>query len=329
MSQIMPREFIFCDVGARWGIEGAWKSFCKLIKSVSFEPDKNEYKLLCNKKKANDVVYQYALYKEKKKVSLNLTKSRGCSSIYKPNDEFVRLYPEHERFEIDQKVDVEATSLDILHKEKQLNDLDFIKIDVQGAELDVLAGGEAFLSENILGIEVEVEFHQIYENQPLFSDIDKNIREKIGLQLQDIRKTYWKYPQGINLGSQKGQLIFGDALYFRAPHEILKWCSHFKGYEVKEKILMACMMGVVYGYLDYSLCILNQPLINDYLDATIVENWKTIIYKYGKSFNCTLKGSGKIAYIFNLFYRMFQGSYNGWATGGQHLGSQKKIGIFK
>ena len=78
-----------------------------------------------------------------------------------------------------------------------------------------MKGGEKFLSKNILGIEVEVEFQPIYENLPLFSDIDSFIRNHLGLQIQDLRKSYWKYPVGINIGSPKGQLIFGDALYFR------------------------------------------------------------------------------------------------------------------
>ncbi|MHB8108395.1 MAG: hypothetical protein ACYDHW_00010 [Syntrophorhabdaceae bacterium] len=61
----------------------------------------------------------------------------------------------------------------------------------------------------------------MYENQPLFSDVDKLMRDVFGLELQDLRKTYWKYPEGLAVGTTKGRLIFGDALYFRPPQKII------------------------------------------------------------------------------------------------------------
>jgi hypothetical protein len=48
--------------------------------------------------------------------------------------------------------------------------VDFIKIDVQGAELDIFKGGKKTL-ENVLKIICEVEFVHHYENQPLFGDV--------------------------------------------------------------------------------------------------------------------------------------------------------------
>ena len=132
--------------------------------------------------------------------------------------------------------------------------------------MDVLKGGNNCLYENILGIEVEVEFQPIYEKQSLFSDVDSYIRGNLGLQIQDLSKHYWKYPEGINVGATKGQLIWADALYFRAPWDIVDWCSNFSREYGFNKINMACLMGIVYGYLDYSLCLLNQPSINKYLN---------------------------------------------------------------
>ena len=327
-APIMPRKLIYCDVGARWGIDEPWKSIRNLIELASFEPDKEEYELLMKNKGANEIVYQYALYKEPKKIPLNLTKSRGCSSLYKPNDDFLKNYPNPERFIIEDVVAVEATSLDTLYEDNIFSDVDFIKIDIQGAELDVLKGGEKLLRENIVGIEVEVEFQQLYENQPLFSDVDRFIRNSLGLQVQDLRKTYWKYQEGISVGSTKGQLIFGDALYFRSPHEMLSWCSRFHKNKAPNKILMACLMGMVYGYLDYSLCLLNQPSIGDFLDEDMINKWRFLILHYGKAIKYNRKAAGKLASIFNILYRIFQPTHEGWASLGHHLGTRKKFGVF-
>lgn len=324
----LPNRLIICDVGARLGIGEPWNHFRDLIRLISFEPEKDEFELLKLNKDINDMVFQYALYKEKENVSFNVTKLIGASSLYKPNYNFLNNYPNPERFKIEDVVDVEATSLDTLYRDKIFVDMDFIKVDAQGAELDILKGGENVLSKNIIGVEVEVEFQLMYENQPLFSDVDHFIRNKLGLQIQDIRKTYWKHPEGINIGSKKGQLIFGDALYFRAPYEMLSWCSGFDRNKASNKIMMACLMGIVYGYLDYSLCLLNQHSIYDFLEKEMVDNWKSLILRYGKSFEYNRKGVGKLSSIFNILYRMCQPTHDGWASLGHHLGARKKYGIF-
>ena len=49
------------------------------------------------------------------------------------------------------------------------------------------------INDNILGIQIEAEFKQLYKSQPLFAEIDSDIREKFNFELFDIRKTYWKY----------------------------------------------------------------------------------------------------------------------------------------
>lgn len=325
---LIPRNLIHCDVGARWGIGDPWKSFRAILELLRFEPDKKEFESLMKNKGANDTIYQYALYKESKDISFNLTKSRGCSSLYKPNYDFLRNYPDPERFEIEDAVTVTATSLDVLYRDGVFPNMDFIKIDVQGAELDILRGGESFLRKHILGIEIEVEFQSLYKEQPLFSDIDIYIRESLALQIQDIRKTYWKYPVGISVGAAKGQLIFGDALYFRSPYEIIPWCSHFDKKEASNKILMACLMGIAYGYLDYSLCLLNQPSVGDFLDKDVIANWRYLVLHYGKNLKYSGKGAGKLAALFNYLYRVCQPTHKGWSVNGHHLGMRKKYGVF-
>ena len=327
IESITSRKLCLCDVGARWGIEKPWKSFRNIIDLISFEPDKEEYDLLAKKKESRDIIYPYALSSDQKKASLNLAKNRGNSSLYKPNFNFLKNYPYSENYKIEETVSVEVTSLDALQSDKIITNMDFIKIDVQGAELDILKGGEKLLNKNILGIEVEVEFHPMYESVPFFSDIDSFIRNSLGLQIQDIKKAYWKYSEGINIGATKGQLVFGDALYFRPPQSIVSWCSNFHKDEASNKLHMACLMGIAYGYLDYSLCILNQPLINDFIEIDKINRWKSVIHRYGKSLYYKGKGARYLSDIFNLLSRMFQPIQEG--SSGQHLGSRKKFGIFR
>ncbi len=324
----MTRELIYFDIGARWGIEEPWSYFRDNIRLVCFEPDEAEYNSLKNNKYGNDIILPYALYDDSRTIPLYLTKNRSCSSLYKPNLTFLSNYADWTRFEVEDSVMLTTTSLDLLHQQNEISAVDFMKVDVQGAEFNILRGGESFLRNNIIGIEVEVEFQHMYEDQPLFSDVDKLIRDVFNLQLQDLRKTYWKYPEGQTAGTTKGQLIFGDALYFRSPQEILSWCSHLQKDEAVDKLKMACLMGIIYGYLDYSLCILDQPAIRDFLDQRTMDKWRSMILQYGRSLRYSGIGAGKLSNLFNLMYRLCQPTHQGWACTGHHLGARKRFGVF-
>ena len=329
MVMMIPRKLIYFDVGARWGIGEPWKSFRETIQIIGFEPDEQEYRVLVGNRESLDVIHPYALYRCAKEIPFYQARSRGCSSIYRPNLKLLRKYPDFERFLVEHKVNAKAISLDMLQNQNILTEVDFVKIDVQGAELDVLIGGKNILNKNVLGIEVEVEFLPLYIDQPLFSEVDAFIRNSLRLQIQDIRKTYWKCKEGINIGSKKGQLIFGDALYFRPPEEIIPWCKENNDKGIEKKIVMACLMGIVYGYLDYSLCILSQPNIDKILDRTRIDRWKSVISAYGETLRFPLPYTRYLSRIFHLLYRLYQPTHKGWCSTGHHLGSRKKIGIFE
>ena len=127
--------------------------------------------------------------------------------------------------------------------------------------MDILQGGRNIINDNILGIQIEAEFKQLYKSQPLFAEIDSDIREKFNFELFDIKKHYWKYKEGQYIGSSKGQVIFTDLLYFRDSYEFPKWCDRFSDTEAITKIVMACFMSILYGYHDYALCLLNQQAV--------------------------------------------------------------------
>ena len=73
--------------------------------------------------------------------------------------------------------EVNTISLDSFIKKEKIESVDFIKIDVQGAELDVFRGAEKSL-KNVLTIVSEVEFLPIYNEQPLFGDICSFLKNK-------------------------------------------------------------------------------------------------------------------------------------------------------
>jgi len=234
-------------------------------------------------------------------------------------------------YEIEKKVLVDAKSLDQISAENDNFNMDFLKLDVQGAELEILQGGENFLSKNIIGLEIEVEFQKLYIDQPLFSDIDSYVRNKLKLELFDLSKHYCKYKAGINKFSKKGQLVFGDALYLRSPFQILEWCSTLNKTAAIDKIISACIIGYLYGYIDYSLAILSQKDIKDYLNEDEIKNLNFFLVSQAKNFTLEFKGSSRIYNFFNYLGLIFKRTHNGWASfeGTGKLGSKKKFGVYQ
>jgi len=94
--------------------------------------------------------------------------------------------------------------------------VDFIKLDLEGGELAVLEGATKSI-EGCMGLHVEVCFQSIREGQPLFGDI-KNFLQRRGIEFVDFVSLFrWER----NSFSGLGQAIFGDALFLRAPENIV------------------------------------------------------------------------------------------------------------
>ena len=105
---------------------------------------------------------------------------------------------------------------------------EFMKLDIQGAELEVLEALRPDHRENLVGLVSEVEFVPVYKDQPLFEDVHALMRE-YGLTLFDMRTHRGYIPHGdIAFGWYKtfskfhrpsprlsARLVSADALYFR------------------------------------------------------------------------------------------------------------------
>jgi FkbM family methyltransferase len=90
----------------------------------------------------------------------------GASSLFQSSGKY-----EVENY-VQDEVKVKSSRLDTFLKEKQIERIDALWMDIQGSELSALKGlGEYITKVSI--IHLEVEFFEIYKNQPLFKDIKK------------------------------------------------------------------------------------------------------------------------------------------------------------
>ena len=143
----------------------------------AFEINETECQKL-NKLSKNGVqFFPYALGCKEEIRKLYETNHPMCTSLYEPNIELLKLYHNLEVAYLKNISEIKTISIDKFMETEKINTVDFIKIDIQGAELDVFKGANKCL-ENILSIVSEVEFIQIYKNQPLFGDVCSFLNRK-------------------------------------------------------------------------------------------------------------------------------------------------------
>ena len=101
-----------------------------------------------------------------------LGKRPGSSSMYKPIKDGFELYNfkknNFELFDVTQEVEIECTTIQESLKKLDVKYLDFLKIDTQGSELEILKGlGEYYP----LIMKIEVQVVSMYENVPHWSEL--------------------------------------------------------------------------------------------------------------------------------------------------------------
>ncbi|MEZ5559131.1 MAG: FkbM family methyltransferase [Pseudomonadales bacterium] len=233
------------DIGARYGLQEPWQRWHEQITPVLVEPEEAEYRRL---KARYEHVFNVALADAEGTRPLYIAEGAGKSSLYRPNMAFLGQFPKPERFRTVATQDVVTTTLDTLYARGELPRIDAVKVDVQGAELDILRGGQRLLSDQLLALQVEICFDELYEGYPHFCAVDGFVRG-LGLHLHDLSKRHWRYARGADLDA-KGRLIFGDALYFASLERILSLP------EPEDSVLRAAFIAMIYGFADYSMHLL-------------------------------------------------------------------------
>lgn len=76
-------------------------------------------------------------------------------------------------------IDVETTTLDAFCNRHGIDHIDILKMDIQGGELAALHGATAMLAARKVGmIYLEVEFMELYRDQPLYHHIAQFLAER-------------------------------------------------------------------------------------------------------------------------------------------------------
>jgi FkbM family methyltransferase len=325
ITACFSRPLGLLDVGARGGLQYPWNRLRPGINAILVEPDAEESARLRNASEGADlIVVPYALWSRDGDVDLRITRSPGCSSVLEPNQELLAQFPDSQRYGVERIVKVPARTVDSLRASREMPLFDFAKLDVQGGELEVLRGGRQSFSQELVGLELEVEFAELYIGQPLFSDVEAFVREELGLCVWDIRKTYWKHAAGTHIGPTKGQLVFGDALFFRPLGTMPGYLESHGAEAGRQKLIAAMICAMAYGYADYAFALTDMTIAKELVTPQELVQVRGAIGRTPRGLRWGVTGSALLYTILDAVSRVFKPTHEGWASIGQRLGSKKR-----
>lgn len=229
------QRLIIADAGAAYGLPGHLRMLSPVSLVCLFEPHSQRAEELRRELGGDVRVFQTALSSQGGERTLYVTNVPTGSSLLPPGSDAAMKLTEPSYFFPVEEQRIQTRRLADVLGETGINRLDFMKADVQGAELEILQGLGERLSRTLLGVELEVGFPGGYIGQPGFGALDEHLRA-LGLELLDLRlarihrfvsDSYSHLPEKIfgvhaDAPSLSKRIWEADVLYFVKPAVLLE-----------------------------------------------------------------------------------------------------------
>lgn len=230
LASSLPEPLTVVDVGCRWGPAELWRKLPN-VRLFGFDPDAAECERLNQSAGPLARFVPTALGASAGTAELHLAAEPACSSLFPPDGELAKDRPGLALTNEVGRTQIQIDALDAWLDREGVERVDFLKIDTQGSELQVLKGASGALA-TAAAVEVEVEFNPIYLGQPLFSEVDSFLREQGfvlwrlanlahyglpgGASVYETTETHWfDHPDPATFSGRGGQLFWANAFYVR------------------------------------------------------------------------------------------------------------------
>ncbi len=258
-----------CNVGSRKLSEaddyatGGWGIFAPNLSIYGFDADADACEAANTDLEMRQVNWTekhipLALGKTTEEATLYVTQNPMCSSLYAPNEPYLARFADlPELVNLDFTVELEMTTLDKFCEQESIETIDFLQVDVQGADLSALQGAEGIL-KTVLAVQTEVEFSHLYVNQPLFADVDTYLRAQDFTFFHMTTAYVPRARSPIVSSTHSGQLLWGDAFYFC---DLLQNVEMLHSKTPEQIFKLACIADVL-DFPDYTLELLEYLTVN-------------------------------------------------------------------
>lgn len=221
------QPFTVVDVGARGGVASYWSVFGDHLRIIGFDLDPGECARL-NAMDARTQYLPYALDRQSGRRTVYVANYAASSSFYRTNAAYFDRYTAGENAVVMSEPILETITLSEALASIGLHSADFIKVDAEGAELEILQGAQDLLP-TVQGILSEVRFTRKFCGCPEYWEVEKYLREQAfelyDLDVYRLSKKALPYPYLYSNyfddgrpaagPSTQGQVLWADALYMK------------------------------------------------------------------------------------------------------------------
>ena len=194
------------DVGAHIGQSAlAFRQQFPKANIYTFEPSEETFNTLQQACSHDSKIhpYQLAISDVNGAKEFFITEDQTCNSLLESSRE-LKTQKLHEKLKPVGSSTVQCQTLETFCDQHSIEDIEFLKMDIQGAELQALAGGaELFTSGRVKVVFCEVQFSPMYKNACGFSAISDAMKE-FGYPLYGLYNLYHFKSDG---------LLWGDAIF--------------------------------------------------------------------------------------------------------------------
>lgn len=267
MTDFLKNEpFFLYDVGVGGGIGDYWFNFGDNLRAIGFDADFTEIDNLNKNKKTDLVQYHQLAIRDVKSQYFDLysrfssTEARNIKNgIYSNND-------------------VPTISIDEYSKKNNIKNVDFIKIDTDGYDLEVIKSSINTLKNNTLGLLVECQFHgSSLDKDNTFANISQTL-SGYGYTLFDIDT--WRYSRSslptkfsYNFFGQNeiGQVVFADALFLK-DYSREKYSNEWGELSLCKQLKLVTLFEL-FGLPDCAAELLLKIKSNNIFDSEKINDW--------------------------------------------------------
>lgn len=205
-----------CDIGAALSERPAYQHLVDVgaARIIGFEPTPSECQRLNDTYGAPHRFFPYFIG-DGEPHTFRETNYSLTGSLFEPNEALNSKF--NNLAELMQVVGRHPVSTKRLDDIAEIDDVDFIKIDVQGAELMIFRNAPQLLAKTLL-VQTEVLFVHHYVDQPLFADVDLELRGH-GFQFHTFdgfgSRAFKPLAKTSSINEGFRQIIWTDAVYVR------------------------------------------------------------------------------------------------------------------
>ncbi|KAA9009295.1 FkbM family methyltransferase [Histidinibacterium aquaticum] len=214
------RRLRVCDVGANPLGEAPYAPLLEagLAEVHGFEPHPEAYEALTAEDRAGETYYPVAIGRPGAR-ELRIHPNSGFTSLHAFDEASLDRIGKRKWMSPKRPIRIVPLETTALDDVDSLPSIDLLKMDLQGAEGEVVETGGTALADTV-AVVTEVRFHRIYEDEPVFGDLDVILRDA-GFTLHKFLFTKsvmmpHAHEDKVRRPAMTSQLLDGDAVYLRA-----------------------------------------------------------------------------------------------------------------